>query len=108
MTGTAPNRRFIVEWHNVKFCVNGSAPVTFEAIFDENGTITFGYADIDSTPHGHGGQATVGIENVDGTVALAYSYNQPVLRSGVEVRFLPPGAPAGTPSTTPAPTAKGG
>jgi hypothetical protein len=80
-------------WRNVRFYVNGSARVTFEAIFDENGTITFGYADIDSTPLEQGGQATVGVENVDGTVALAYSYNQPVLRSGVEVRFLPLGAP---------------
>ena len=88
--GTAPNRQFIVEWRNVKFFNNGSIRVSFEIIVDETSTITFAYSGIDSPKIEQGGSATVGIENVDGTVALQYSLNSPVLRSGQGVTFTPP------------------
>jgi glucose/arabinose dehydrogenase/PKD repeat protein len=104
VTGTAPNRRFVVEWRNVRFYTNAATRVTFEAIFDENGTISFAYAGLDSTAIEQGGEATVGIENGDGTVALVYSFNQPNLRSGDVVRILPPGSePPPPPPPPPAP-----
>jgi PKD repeat protein/glucose/arabinose dehydrogenase len=92
VTGSAPNRQFIVEWRNVKFYQNAAARVTFEVIFDESGTITFAYSGIDSTVLEQGGEATVGIENANGTVAVQYSFNQPVLRTGNGVTFTPPPA----------------
>jgi PKD repeat protein len=101
VTGTSPNRRFIVEWRNIRFYTNASTRVSFEAIFDENGTISFNYAGIDPVAIEQGGEATVGIENGDGTVALAYSYNQPNLRSGDQVQFVPPGAPPPPPPPPP-------
>jgi glucose/arabinose dehydrogenase/PKD repeat protein len=102
VTGTAPNRRFMVEWRNVRFWVDGSARVTFESIFEEStGVISFAYAGIDASALEQGGEATVGIENGDGTVALAYSYNQPRLRSGDVVQFAPPGAPPPPPPPPP-------
>ncbi|SCL34094.1 Glucose/arabinose dehydrogenase, beta-propeller fold [Micromonospora rhizosphaerae] len=103
VTGTAPNRRFIVEWRNVRFWANSSARVTFESIFEEGtGIISFAYSGIDASPLEQGGEATVGIENADGSVALAYSYNQPRLRSGDVVQFVPPDAPPPPPPPAPA------
>src|SRR6266508_4604294 len=96
LTGTAPNRQFIVEWRNVKFFVNNSARVSFEVVFSETGDIAVAWKDIDNTTLEQGGQATVGIENAAGTIALQYSLNQPNLRTGNGVLFRPPtsGAPS--------------
>jgi PKD repeat protein len=105
-SGTAPNRRFTVEWRNVRFFTDSSTRVTFEVIFDENGTITFAYDGIGTTPLEQGSDATVGIENAAGTVALQYSLNQPKLRSGTGVTFTPPGVTP--PPPPPAPGAIGG
>jgi glucose/arabinose dehydrogenase len=90
VVGTAPNRQFIVEWRNVRFYTNSNARVSFEIIFAENGTITFAYSGIDALALEQGSAATVGIENGAGTVALQYSFNSPVLRSGQGVTFTPP------------------
>jgi hypothetical protein len=103
-TGTAPNRRFVVEWRDVRFYANSSDRLSFEAIFDEGGTISFAYSGIDASALEQGAESTVGIENGDGTVALAYSYNQPKLRTGDVVQFLPPGSePPPPPPPPPAP-----
>ncbi len=90
VVGTAPNRQFIVEWRNVRFYANSTARVSFEIIFDESGVITFAYSGIDSLALEQGSMATVGIENAAGTVALQFSLNSPVLRSGEGVTFTPP------------------
>jgi glucose/arabinose dehydrogenase len=93
VSGTAPNRQFVVEWRNVKFFANSAARVSFEAVFSENADIAVAWKDIDATTIEQGGSATVGIENEAGTVALQYSLNQPVLRTGNGVLFHPPSAP---------------
>jgi hypothetical protein len=90
VTGTAPNRSFVVEWRNVRLFAAENARVTFEVVLAENGTITVAYAGIDADASEQGGSATVGIENGAGTVALSYAVNQPVLRSGNGVTFTPP------------------
>jgi len=89
-TGAAPNRRFVVEWRNIRSFDDANNRVTFEVIFDEAGGYTFAYTDLDGGALEGGGGATIGIENATGTVALQYSYNHPVARSGVGVRFNPP------------------
>ncbi len=58
-------------------------------MISENGDITVAWKDIGTSPTEQGGSATVGIENAAGTVAVQYSLNQPVLRSGNGVRFQP-------------------
>ena len=88
--GSGPNRQFIIEWRNVRFYSNSNARVSFEIIFDESGAITFAYSGIDALPLEQGSMATVGIENGTGTVALQFSLNSPVLRSGQGVTFTPP------------------
>ncbi|WP_345119898.1 PQQ-dependent sugar dehydrogenase [Dactylosporangium darangshiense] len=90
LTGTAPNRQFVIEWRNVQFFEAASARASFEIVFSENGDIAVAWADIDGTTFEQGGAATVGIENQAGTVALQYSLNQPVLRNGNGVLFHPP------------------
>ncbi|WP_260727077.1 PQQ-dependent sugar dehydrogenase [Dactylosporangium roseum] len=89
LTGTAPNRAYVVEWRNVYLYGNTSRRLTFEAVFYENGDIAFAYKDLDNAFE-QGSDATVGIENAAGTIAYQYSNNQPTLRSGKGVLFHPP------------------
>jgi glucose/arabinose dehydrogenase len=90
LVGTAPDRRFVVEWRNIGLYGSTSARVTFEAIISESGQITFNYADLSTSGRELGNSATVGIENAAGTIALQYSVNQPVLANGRAIVFTPP------------------
>lgn len=90
--GAAPSRQFVVEWRNVASYEDPTTRVTFQVILDEAGGYSFAYADNDGTFLERGGGATIGIENADGTVALQYTYRQPVLRAGVGLRISPPGS----------------
>ncbi|WP_329103858.1 PQQ-dependent sugar dehydrogenase [Micromonospora sp. NBC_01699] len=95
--GTAPNRRYVVEWRNSGLYGSSSARVTFEAVLSEQGEITFSYADLAANGREQGDSATVAIEDAAGAVALSHSTDQPVLRNGTSVVFTPPG---GTPPPT--------
>ena len=86
----APNRKFIVEWRNVRSYHEPDIRVSFEVIFEEAGGFTFAYTGIDGTAVELGGSALIGIENATGTVALQYTFRSPVLRSGNGVRINPP------------------
>ncbi|HEX6076854.1 MAG TPA: S8 family serine peptidase [Micromonosporaceae bacterium] len=86
VTGSAPNRTFIVEWRDVVFYSNRTARISFVAMIGENGEITFRYANIDGGIE-TGTSATTGIENGNGTVAFQYSYNEGVVASGGGIRF---------------------
>ncbi|MFF5230958.1 PQQ-dependent sugar dehydrogenase [Dactylosporangium sp. NPDC000521] len=87
--GTAPNRRFVVEWRNVY--INGTTPKLFsvEAILGENGSIAFAYAGDFSTALNQGSSATVGIEDPSGKVGLRYLYNTAALHSGDGLALAP-------------------
>ena len=88
--GTAPNRQFVVEWRNVASYEDPNTRLTFQAILDEAGGYSFAYTGSDGTFLEKGGGATIGIENADGTVALQYTYRQPVLRPGLGIRITKP------------------
>jgi hypothetical protein len=88
--GTAPHRQFVVEWRNVASYEDPNTRVTFQAVLDESGGYSFAYTDIDGTFLEKGGAATIGIENAEGTVALQYTYRQPVLRPGIGLRIDAP------------------
>jgi len=90
---TPPNRAFVIEWRDVAICVGCPERLSFEAILYENGDILMQYKDIDDNVRERGGEATIGIEDPSGSIALQYSYNEMVLRSGLAVRYTPP--PAG-------------
>jgi subtilisin family serine protease len=100
VSGTAPNREFLVEWRNATFFL---APATqrfdFEVVLSERGDISLRYRNIDPADgRESGNSATVGIENHAGTDALQYSLNSPTLSDSTSIRFKVPanGTVAGT------------
>ncbi|NES16769.1 hypothetical protein G3554_16455 [Micromonospora sp. PPF5-17] len=90
ISGTAPNRQWVVEWRNVHIYGDTSTRATFEVIFNEGGDITLAYTGIDPTkPIERGGEGTVGIENADGSIAFQYLFREKWLASGQGVTFKP-------------------
>lgn len=89
--GSAPNRRFVVEWFNRPHFSNvGSA--TFEMILDESSNnITFQYLDVvfGSAAFDSGASATAGIRQ-SGSRYVQYSHNTAVLTNSLAVQFVPP------------------
>jgi len=47
--GAAPNRRFVIEWRNVRFYSDPTLRLRFEIVLLENGEILLQYADVDAT-----------------------------------------------------------
>jgi subtilisin family serine protease len=86
--GTAPNRKFVVEWMGVPH-YGSTNPATFEVILEEGtNDIFFLYDDvIFGNDFDNGADATVGVENLAGTAGRQFSHNQPVLTNGTAIRF---------------------
>ncbi|MFG1946961.1 S8 family serine peptidase [Nonomuraea sp. NPDC048826] len=80
VTGTAPYRKFVVEWRNVKFYADQTQRVSFAALLGEDGSIGFRYQGLESDRE-RGAFGTVGVENATGDDALLYVYEEPVLAS---------------------------
>lgn len=87
LVGTAPNRRFAIEWRNVTFW-QGTGRVTFEVVLHEDGTIDLQYLEL-TGGRGWGTSATVAVESCNGGHALQYSHSEPSLTSGQAIRFNP-------------------
>ena len=94
LLGSAPNRRFVIEWRNVRFGTDSTRRVDFEVVLHENGHILTQYRNLANDNRERGSQATVGIENESGTIALRYSFNQPAIEhpSSAILYRLPPSA----------------
>jgi hypothetical protein len=89
VTGTAPNRQWVVEWRNVH-PFNMWQRVDFQVVFHETtGQITFSYNNIDATFVERGGAGLVGVENATSTAAIQFAHLMPVLRSGRGIVFTP-------------------
>ncbi len=91
--GTAPNRRFVVEWFNRPH-YNNIGNATFELIlYEGTNNIKFQYRDVvfgDST-YDYGAGATVGIRGSQDNY-LQYSYDRPALTDGLAICFQYPGS----------------
>ena len=104
--GSAPNRRFVVEWNSVpRFSPNppyGEGALTFEAVLAEGSNdILFQYQTL-TGPNATGESATVGIEYSTGASGALYAYNTPgSLQEGMAIQLSPV---ASGPTPTPAPT----
>lgn len=102
--GAAPNRTFIVQWHERPH-FPGSATadtVTFQVILAEGiNEILFQYADLDfgDPAFNYGASATVGL-NKDATTAVQYSFNSAVLSDGLAIRWTPTGTASASDSAT--------
>ena len=90
VVGTAPNRRFVIEWDNVAFLADTSKRVSFEVVLAETGKLTFQYQDIADDGVEQGNSATVGIENAAGDDAVQYSFNQPQIGDRTAILFSTP------------------
>ena len=91
--GSAPNRRFVIEWRNVHFFADTTRRVDFNVVLHENGEILTQSRNRADDGRERGNSATIGIENATGTVALRYSFNEAVLAVEPEItsiRYLPP------------------
>ncbi|MEV0645780.1 S8 family serine peptidase [Phytomonospora sp. NPDC050363] len=86
VTGSAGQRLFAVEWHDVRLADQPTARVSFEVVFAETGGFTFQYRGLSGDLE-RGASATVGIEDTSGGIARQYSFELPVLRDGVAIRF---------------------
>lgn len=86
--GTAPNRIFVAQWSNVQFYYDPAAILNFEILlYEGSNAIVFQYNTLIGLG-ASGNSATIGIDNVDGTVGLLYSFNRPVLTPGLAIAFV--------------------
>jgi hypothetical protein len=93
LKGSAPSRRFVIEFRNVHVSGNTSQRLDFNAVLLENGQILTQHRNIADDIRERGSSATIGIEMHTGTVALMYSLNTAVLavEPGVTtIRYTPP------------------
>ncbi|HEY6725366.1 MAG TPA: carboxypeptidase regulatory-like domain-containing protein [Polyangiaceae bacterium] len=87
--GTAPNRRFVVEWRDFGFYYDSGDNASFEIVLNETGEIVMQYATADGNSS-QGASATIGIENAAGDDALQYSYNRASVSSETAVLYEVP------------------
>ena len=100
VTGTAPNRKLVIEWRNVYISHDPALTrFTFEAILGEDGTITFNYSNL-TAANTQGTAAVVGIESPGGHVGLQYSAAEAVLAANTAITVHPPVTPHPLPSWT--------
>ncbi len=105
--GTSPNRQYVVEWYQKNHYDDGAndpGGVTFEVVFDEaSGNFSFLYQ---TTAFGadpswdHGGSATVGLQNADGSSWTQYSFDEPALTDGLAIDWTNHSAEALSASAT--------
>jgi subtilisin family serine protease len=85
--GTAPHRKFVIEWRNVRSFFDATQRLTFDAELGEDGGITYRYKDVTGTGNATGIGATIGLENETGTVGFEYSFEQGVVGNGLAIAF---------------------
>ncbi|UCH21317.1 MAG: hypothetical protein JSU83_22930 [Deltaproteobacteria bacterium] len=103
--GTAPNRRLIVQWHQVPVWPDVGA-ATFQAIlYEGSNNILFQYQDVDfgNLGYDNGASATVGLQLAT-NCSTQYSCNSASLSDGLAILFTlptpsPPGATTGSASS---------
>ncbi len=93
--GTAPSRRFIVQWHNRNLKNSTCVPfsncgVTFQVVlYEATGDFAFVYDDLfveAASPHNNGAQATVGIQR-DKNIGRELSFNSSYLAGRTCITF---------------------
>ncbi len=87
VVGASPNRKFVIEWRNIRSFFDTSQRLSFTAEIGEDGSVVYRYKDVAGASFEAGSSATIGIENATGTVALQYSMNEAVLTDGTAIAF---------------------
>ncbi|MPZ93140.1 MAG: hypothetical protein GEU68_16255, partial [Actinobacteria bacterium] len=94
--GSAPNRRFVIEFRNLHYFEDTSRRVDFNIVLFENGEILTQYRNLANDGRETGDSATIGIENHTGQDALRFSFNESALATEPAVtslRYRPPPLP---------------
>jgi len=84
--GTAPNRKFVVEWYRKNHAHAGASDpggVTFEVVFGEDGSLRFNYLKTtfeSDASWDDGASATIGLQK-NAALANAFSFDQPSLHA---------------------------
>ncbi len=91
-TGTAPNRRFYVQWGDVDFYRSGMGDMNFEIVLNEStNVVDLVYSRVAAPPVGY--VPTVGIENNNGTSAMIVCQSTAsactMVTNGTSIRFTP-------------------
>ncbi|MEM9077708.1 MAG: choice-of-anchor D domain-containing protein [Bacteroidota bacterium] len=83
----------IIQWTNAPTFTTGAdtGTVTFQIILFDDGTIDVYYENVSSAIFLE--NATVGIENADGSDGAQVAFNTPYLRDGLALRFIAPEIP---------------
>jgi hypothetical protein len=87
-TGTAPNRKFVIDWHNVARVDDTSERINFEVLLGEDATITYNYSSLDNADE-QGGFAVVGLEDATGSQGVLYTQDLPALANTTALIFHP-------------------
>ncbi|GIH04650.1 hypothetical protein Rhe02_27170 [Rhizocola hellebori] len=82
VVGTAPHRKFVIEWRNIRSFFDTAQRLSFAAEISEDGSVVYRYKDVEGTSFESGSSATIGLENATGTDAFQYSLNTSVLATG--------------------------
>ena len=88
LLGTAPNRRFVIEWRNVHFFGDTTRRIDVNVVLHENGRVVSQTRNLADDGRERGDSATIGIEDADGAVGIRFGFNQPVLRAGPAVNTI--------------------
>jgi hypothetical protein len=90
--GTAPSRRFVVEWSGFRFLGDGGSTLTFQAKVVESGVVELHYCGLTGSDAGRasGGSATIGLEDALGVDGTQHSFDMPgVIGTTNAIRFTP-------------------
>ena len=96
VSGSSPNRRFVISWVNVPYVGNPPATYTFQIVLEETThRILFQYQSVvPGKGNGDRGKsATIGIENASGNLGVLYSFNGSTLLSNNTTLVFTPPAP---------------
>ncbi len=75
--------RAIVQWHNMPKYQDTGSSLTFQAILDASGAITYQYLNLTGTLN----SATVGIQNASRTAGLTTAFNTSYLTNNLAIRY---------------------
>lgn len=87
----------IIQWKNVAPLSSTMDDMNFEIKLFDNGTIEYHYGTMTGSARVNGGEATVWIDNLDGTAALAVGVNVPIIAPNTAYRFTPRALMGSTP-----------
>ncbi|MCA9875950.1 MAG: hypothetical protein KC441_19895, partial [Anaerolineales bacterium] len=95
VTGTAPNRVFVVEWDDVpRYGEGGDNNVTFAVqLFETTNDVVFLYEDVNTLAESNGRSATIGLQSEAAGLALQFSCNQPAVSDHSGLLFPYPALP---------------